>query len=99
MRLHCLQHVEFEKPGIIQTWIREKGYSLSYTHFFAEPILPSHEDMDAILVLGGPMGVHDEQIFHWLKKEKEWLGEAIRKNKKILGICLGAQLIAAALGA
>jgi GMP synthase-like glutamine amidotransferase len=99
MRFHCLQHVVFEKPGIIETWIREKGYPLSYTHFFADQALPSLQDKDAILILGGPMSVHDELAFPWLKKEKEWIGQAIRQNKKIMGICLGAQLIAEVLGA
>jgi GMP synthase (glutamine-hydrolysing) len=98
MHFHCLQHVGFEKPGIIEAWIREKGYSLSYTCFFEDHALPPVEDKDAILILGGPMSIHDEGVFPWLKKEKEWIAEAIRQNKKVMGICLGAQLVANVLG-
>jgi GMP synthase (glutamine-hydrolysing) len=49
--------------------------------------------------MGGPMGVENENKFPWLIKEKDFISETIRRNKKVLGICLGAQLIASALGA
>lgn len=99
MRLHCLQHVPFEKPGNIETWVNQKGHSITFTRFFNKEQFPSLNDFDVLIIMGGPMSVHDEKDFAWLKKEKEFVVAAIKENKKILGICLGAQLIAEALGA
>ena len=99
MRFHCLQHVPFETPGNIGAWVTQKGYSISFTHLFTNEQLPSLDGFDALIIMGGPMSVHDENNFAWLKKEKEFIAAAIREKKKILGICLGAQLIANALGA
>jgi GMP synthase-like glutamine amidotransferase len=99
MRFHCLQHVHFETPGNIEAWIKQKGHSISFTHFFSDAHMPSLNDFDALTIMGGPMSVHDENDFPWLKKEKEFIARAIKANKKILGICLGGQLIASVLGA
>jgi GMP synthase-like glutamine amidotransferase len=99
MRFHCLQHVHFETPGNMEAWIKQRGHPISFTHFFKDARLPSLNDFDAIMIMGGPMSVHDEHAFPWLKKEKEFIAMAIKANKKILGICLGAQLIATVLGA
>jgi GMP synthase-like glutamine amidotransferase len=98
-RFHCLQHVPFETPGNIEAWVEQKGYSISFTHFFNNDQLPSLNDFDALIIMGGPMSVHDENDFAWLKKEKEFIDAAIKEKKKILGICLGAQLLAQVLRA
>jgi GMP synthase-like glutamine amidotransferase len=99
MRIHYFQHVPFEGLGTIQNWIESHGHSLSITQFFHDDTLPKIDDIDWLIIMGGPMGVYDESTFPWLVKEKEFISEAIRQNKKVLGICLGAQLIASALGA
>src|SRR5579871_6354431 len=99
IRFHCIQHVPFETPGNIQIWAKEKGHSLSYTHIYNNEELPAINDFDVLIIMGGPMSIHDEKEFSWLKKEKEFIKSAIQENKKILGICLGSQLIADALGA
>jgi len=99
MRFHCLQHVFFETPGVIEDWIREQGHTLSFTCFFRNEVLPGIEDFDALVIMGGPMSIHDEKEFPWLKKEKELIAAAIQGHKKVLGICLGAQLIASVSGA
>jgi GMP synthase-like glutamine amidotransferase len=99
MQIHCLQHVAFETPGNIETWAKEKGHAISFTRFFEGEPLPSTNDFDALLILGGFMSVHDEMDFPWLRAEKQLIAEAIRLRKKVLGICLGSQLIAAVLGA
>jgi GMP synthase-like glutamine amidotransferase len=99
LRLHCLQHVAFEGPGCIEHWVLEKGYKLSSTKFFENETLPEHSDYDLLIIMGGPMGVYDEKKYPWLIAEKEFINQAIQNNKKILGICLGAQLIASALRA
>ncbi|NJM93564.1 MAG: type 1 glutamine amidotransferase [Cytophagales bacterium] len=99
LRLHYFQHVSFEGLGYIQTWASEHGHLVSATHFYEPHHLPSVEDLDWLIVMGGPMGVYDHERFPWLAAEKELIKKAIDANKTVVGICLGAQLIASALGA
>jgi GMP synthase (glutamine-hydrolysing) len=99
MRIHYLQHVPFEGLGSIAAWAERKGLLLSRTRLYAGEALPAQEEFEFLIVMGGPMGVYDEGEFPWLKEEKEFLLAAIRAEKAILGICLGAQLLAAVLGA
>lgn len=99
LRIHYFQHVAFEGLGYIQTWANEKGHALSVTKFYVEDHLPLISDLDWLVILGGPMGVYDEEEFPWLIKEKEFIAQAIISGKTVLGICLGAQLIASVLGA
>jgi len=99
MRMHCLQHVAFEDLGYIEEWANERQHSVTATKFFENDLLPGLDDFDFIVVLGGPMSIHDEIEHSWLKSEKEFLRKAIDADKKILGICLGAQLLADVLGA
>lgn len=98
MRIHCLQHVPFEGPAAIEWWAREKGYSLQRTRLFAEDTFPSQDEFDLLVILGGPMSVHDGDEYPWLAKEKEFLNQSLASQKVILGICLGAQLLSEALG-
>lgn len=98
-KIHCLQHVPFEGPGHIETWAASKGYSISYTRFYQNDPLPAEKDFDCLLVMGGPMGVYDEAAYPWLADEKKFIRESIGLQKKVLGICLGAQLIAEVCGA
>lgn len=92
-------HVPFEGLGCIEQWIIENGYSLSFTRFYEEFSLPNPDEIDWLFVMGGPMGVYDEVQFPWLREEKEFIKQVISKGKTVLGICLGSQLIASALGA
>ena len=79
--------------------IRERGHSLRTTALYNNELLPSTADFDVLVVMGGPMSIHDEAEFAWLRAEKELIGDAIREGRKVLGICLGAQLIAVVCGA
>jgi len=99
MRIHCLQHVPFEGPAAIGNWAARNGYAITTTTLFEGADLPDQGDFDWLIVMGGPMGVFDEVEHPWLVQEKAFLREAIAAGKTILGICLGAQLIADALGA
>ncbi|SHE60592.1 GMP synthase-Glutamine amidotransferase [Fodinibius roseus] len=99
MKIHYLQHVSFEGPGYIETWAKQRGHELTGTHLFNSETLPAPGDIQALVIMGGPMGVYDEQDYPWLKKEKTFIKECINRKKKVLGVCLGAQLIADALGA
>jgi GMP synthase-like glutamine amidotransferase len=99
LRIHYFQHVPFEDLGIIRRWIDSHAHSLSVTQFFLNSTLPKIEEIDWLIVMGGSMGVNDEDKYPWLIKEKKFISEAILQNKRVLGICLGSQLIASALGA
>jgi GMP synthase-like glutamine amidotransferase len=99
MKLHFLQHVSFEDLGIIAEWAKEKNMPVSRTAFYLDEEIPSMDSFDLLVVMGGPMGVYDEDKFSWLSHEKEFIRESIDRKKPILGICLGAQLIASVLGA
>ena len=99
MRIHSLQHVEFEDLGNIASWALAKGHSVAKTLLCHNEKLPSLNKFDWLIVMGGPMNVYEEEQCPWLIQEKKLIGEAIAENKVVLGICLGAQLIADVLGA
>lgn len=99
MRAHYLQHVAFEGLGSIAPWLKEAGYKISSTRYFEAPVLPEPEEVDFLIAMGGPMSVNDEIQFPWLSEEKAFIREAVLAGKPVLGVCLGAQLIAAAMGA
>ena len=99
MRIHCLQHVTYEGPGSILRWARQKGHGFTRSHLPDGHRLPAADSFDMLVVMGGPMSVHDEAAHPWLVEEKRFIGAAIRDGKKVLGVCLGSQLVAQALGA
>ncbi len=98
MRIHYLQHVHFEDPANIFKWAKEKGHSIKGSRLFFNEPFPDIDDFDLLLVMGGPMGIYDEEDFPFLKEEKRFIEKSISRGKKVLGICLGAQLIADVLG-
>jgi GMP synthase-like glutamine amidotransferase len=97
--IHWFQHVPFEGLGTIEHWLTAHGQVPAVTRFHADDPLPTINAIDWLIVMGGPMGVYDLDRHPWLKEEIAVIGEAITEGKTVLGICLGAQLIAAALGA
>ncbi|MFA7382613.1 MAG: type 1 glutamine amidotransferase [Desulfurivibrionaceae bacterium] len=100
MQVHVLQHVLFEGLGSIGAWLAQRQARVGYTRFYEPaPCLPPLREIDCVIALGGPMSVNDEEELPWLRQEKRFLAEAIAGGKAVLGICLGAQLIASALGA
>jgi GMP synthase-like glutamine amidotransferase len=99
MRVHYLQHLSFEAPGSIEAWLRRKGHSVSSSLLYASPELPAQDSFDGLVVMGGSMSVNDEEEYPWLVQEKRLVREAMASGKALLGVCLGAQLIASALGA
>jgi GMP synthase-like glutamine amidotransferase len=99
MRAHCFQHVEFEGLGSIAPWLAAAGYEITNTRFFESARFPDLNKIDLLVVMGGPMSVNDEDEFPWLVAEKQFIAQAIDSGKPVLGICLGAQLIAGAAGA
>jgi GMP synthase-like glutamine amidotransferase len=98
MRIHFFQHVPFEGLGSIQHWAESNSHTLTATRFHLNENLPRFEDFDWLIVMGGPMSIHDEGKYAWLIREKRFIERAIEKDKVIFGICLGAQLVANVLG-
>lgn len=99
MRAHYLQHVPFEGLVSIESWLRAAGYEMTNTRFFESASLPEVNEVDLLVVMGGPMSVNDEGEFPWLAPEKQFIRDAIQSGKAVFGVCLGAQLIASAMGA
>ena len=98
MRLHCLQHVPFEDPAAVADWARTRGVELTVAPLYEDPTLPTSADFDWLLVLGGPMSVHDTDAFPFLNAEMDLVRAAVAAGRGVIGLCLGGQLIARALG-
>lgn len=99
IHIHVLQHASYEGPGYIEQWADQNNYPLSKTYLFKNETLPKRTSFDLLVIMGGSMSVHDEDKFPWLVAEKEFIKACIDQKKAVVGICLGAQLIASALGA
>jgi GMP synthase-like glutamine amidotransferase len=99
IKIHYLQHAPHEGPGYITDYAKNNNHSISSTKLYLNEILPGLNSFDVLVIMGGPMGVNDDKDFPWLIKEKIFIREAIDSNKKIIGICLGSQLLASVLGA
>lgn len=100
MKILVLQHHPDEGPGTLGDFLRERGAELEvlHTHKGEEPPLDP-DGFDAVVSMGGPMNVYEEEQHPWLVPENQLLATAARAGLPIMGICLGAQLIAKALGA
>jgi GMP synthase-like glutamine amidotransferase len=99
MKVQVLQHVAFEGIGSIEAWLSERGAAVHTTRFYQSPVLPEPRSIDLVIAMGGPMSVNDEREHPWLKEEKAFIKEAVDRGCGVLGVCLGAQMIASALGA
>jgi GMP synthase-like glutamine amidotransferase len=99
MRLLVLQHLHTEHPGSFGDVIRERGLDVLTVELDDGETLPPLAEVDAILAMGGPMSANDDDEHPWLAGERVFLREAVEAGVPVLGACLGAQLLAAALGA
>ena len=99
MRIQVIKHEVLEGPGAIAAWAAGRGHSLAATELSKGEALPAPSDFDALVLMGGSMSVNDEGRYDWLRPEKQLVRDSLAAGKKILGICLGAQMIASALGA
>lgn len=97
-RIHYIRHVPFEGPGNIAKWSKARGHSLMGTHLDEQQPFPDLDSFDWLVVMGGPMNVDQEADYPWLAAEKAFILSAINACKTVVGVCLGAQLIASVLG-
>ena len=99
MRVHYFQHVPFEGLGSIEGWLEARSAKVTSTRFFESARLPRVDEIEWLIIMGGPMSVNDQGTCPWIGAEKAFIAEAIARKKVVLGICLGAQLIASSMGA
>ncbi|MDQ7732567.1 glutamine amidotransferase [Halomonas sp. SpR1] len=96
----ALRHLHFEDVGTLDAVLTDQGYTLHYLDPKGDDLNSvSVQDADLLIVLGGPIGAYDEQIYPFLENELSALRKRLETGRPLLGICLGAQLIARALGA
>lgn len=96
----ALRHVPFEHLGILQPLLEARGYSVRTVDAGVQPV-PGRDMLaaDLLIVLGGPIGAHDDAIYPFVRDEAEAIAQRLAARKPLIGICLGAQLMARALGA
>jgi GMP synthase (glutamine-hydrolysing) len=99
MNLCVLQHAAFEGPGEIAAWAARHDHPVSVHHLYRGDPLPRFDAFDLLVVMGGEMNIYQYRDWPWLKPERDLIQSALAQGKRVLGICLGAQLIADALGA
>ena len=99
MRIHFIQHVHFETPGYLLEWAIAQQHNISFTKIYESVTFPAVDTIDLLVIMGGPMGVYEEDKYAWLSAEKAFISAVIAAGTKVLGICLGAQLIAEVAGA
>ncbi len=99
MNIHYLQHESFETPARITEWARREGHILHGIHLYRGDAVPSPDEVAGLIIMGGPMSVHDESRYPWMKEEKQLASALFQAGKPVFGVCLGAQIIAQALGA
>lgn len=99
MNLHVFQHIAMEGPGSVADWARDRGYAVSTTHFYRGDAAPSAPaEVDFLLIMGGPMNIYQDPDHPWLRAERAWIREYLKLGRPAVGICLGSQLLADALG-
>ena len=107
LRVHYFQHIAGEGFGSCYDYLKAHQAKITATEFFALPVdlsleleaLPHIDEVDLLIIMGGTMSVNDEANYPWLKLEKRWLRRYLSAGKPAIGLCLGGQLIANALGA
>jgi len=97
--LLVLQHVGCEPPAAYEDELLERGFALHRVCLDAGEALPDWREFSAIVAMGGPMGAYDDALHPWLAPEKQLIAQAVYAGKPFWGVCLGAQLLAASLGA
>jgi GMP synthase-like glutamine amidotransferase len=98
MKISVLQHADHEGPGDIEVWAHKRWHQVDITHLHHGDALPNWDSFDMLVVMGGEMNIYQYRDWPWLKPERELIEVALAAGKPVIGMCLGAQLIADALG-
>ena len=98
-KIVTLLHAEFEQPGYAQLWAEQNDFEIEAIHSWKNPVYPNPTKVDRLLIMGGPMGVYEALEYPWMLDEIRFIRAVIDAGKKVLGICLGSQLVSAAMGA
>ena len=99
MRVHVIEHVPYETAANIGVWARQRGHEVAVTKLYAGETLPESPEFDWLVIMGGPMGTYEKGLYPWLDEEVRFIRRTVDAGKVIVGVCLGAQLLAEALGA
>jgi len=99
MHIHYFQHNHFEDLGFIGDWAKSNTITTSVTRFDLKPGLPSLEEFDWLVVMGCAMGIHVSVQYPCIPDQIEFIKKTIHSGKTVIGVCLGSQMIASALGA
>ena len=99
-RLLVLQHIEIEGPGLFEQFAKERDFKIKIIRLYKQDNIPQTKKGDLVLIMGGPMGVKDigSDRYPWLKLEINFIKRELEKKIPIIGVCLGAQLLASAAG-
>lgn len=98
MNVHWLQHAAHEDLGCIAPWLAARGDQVTHTRLYAGETLPAVDTFDWLMVMGGPMNIYQYERHPWLRAEKQLIRAAVDAGKRVLGICLGSQLLADVCG-
>ena len=100
MKCVAIRHVEFEDMGTFEPVLLRRGWSISYVDAFrTSAVADAAGDPDLLVILGGPMGAYEGDRYPFLTQEIALAADRLRRDRPILGICLGSQIMAASLGA
>lgn len=98
MKIHCIRHEPFEGLACIEDWISQNNHELSCTYTYLQQSFPSECTFDLLIIMGGTASIYNSLHESWYLEEKQFLEACIGQKRKILGICLGAQILASVLG-
>lgn len=98
MRIHFFEHAEIEGIGTFEDLLFERSWSSSHTRWDLGQAPPDPSQWDLLVVMGGPMNVYEDTLYPWLVQEKAYLDAVLAQKRHVLGVCLGAQLLAERLG-
>jgi len=98
-KIVTLLHAFFEQPGYISNWAEQNDFEIEEIHCWKKPEYPDPKEVKRLLIMGGPMGVYQTKEYPWLIEEIKFIRAVIDAGNKVLGICMGSQLISAAMGA
>ncbi|MDA8743046.1 type 1 glutamine amidotransferase [Rubripirellula amarantea] len=99
MRVLVIQHTAVDSPGVVTNWMNQKQVEHTLLRLDRGDEIPFTFDADALMCFGGPQALHLPDLPTWVEQEKNLMRHFIENGRKVLGVCLGAQMLASALGA